>query len=174
MYVRVGGEGMQCCKQTLCTLGYRPHALGRSLWGTGRQRNAEQLLLCAFRNCLDCFMFPSEGLLHLHHYRGVYVCTPVWVHLVGGTLPWTGNKKACGVAWSSSWEEGKWWMQSMVLCGHPRPCGILGDYPVLRVSVPQQLMVLRGSALAELLDPWKNRWDPRSMRDERSQETWAG
>ena len=32
-------------------------------------------------------------------------------------------------------------------------CGILADCPVLHVSVPQQLVVLWGSVLAELLGP---------------------
>lgn len=91
-----------CCEQTWSPLGCWPLAPNRSLWGTGRQRNAEQLSLHAFLNCPDCFMLPSAAAAFAV-LVGVFA---PWcgVCLVRG-IGWTGNTMVCSVGQSDSWEE---------------------------------------------------------------------
>lgn len=78
----------------------------------------------------------------------------MWVHLISGTLYELEIEKClCGVDRRNSWEEGGGGCEAWYSAATLGSCGILADCPLLPVSVPQQLIVLWGSVLAELLGP---------------------
>lgn len=78
------------------------------------------------------------------------------VHLISGTLYELEIEKClCSVDGPNSWEEGGGGCRAWFSVATLGSCGILADCPVLPVCVPQQLAVLWGSVLAELLGSWK-------------------